>query len=85
MVFVVRCIGWILLVLLINESSFGKNNSVSEMVSGTDLVKLQLDVAQGLNLSDLEIKLNGHSIELRIIAEKIEKDNDGKLRFLPSR
>ncbi len=56
---------------------------VSEMVSKTDLVKLQLDVSQGLNLSDLDIKINGHAIELRIIAEKIETDDNGNLRFLP--
>ena len=56
---------------------------VSEMVSGTDLVKLQLEVTQGVSISDLEIKNNGHAIELRIIAEKIEKDDDGNLRFIP--
>jgi len=56
---------------------------VSEMTSGTDLVNLQLEVTQGNDLSNLKINLNGHAIELRVIAEKIQKDDDGKLRFVP--
>ena len=56
---------------------------VSEMVSRTDLVKLQLEVAQGGDISELDVKLNGHAIELRLIAEKIELDDEGELRFIP--
>jgi acetyl/propionyl-CoA carboxylase alpha subunit len=56
---------------------------VSEMVSGTDLVQLQLEVAQGDNIGGLDVKLNGHAIELRVIAEKIELDDEGELRFIP--
>jgi acetyl/propionyl-CoA carboxylase alpha subunit len=56
---------------------------VSEMVSGTDLVQLQLQVAQGDDIGELDFKLNGHAIELRVIAEKIELNDEGKLRFIP--
>ena len=56
---------------------------VSEMVTGTDLVQLQLKVAQGDDIGDLDVKLKGHAIELRVIAEKIELDDEGELRFIP--
>ena len=56
---------------------------VSEMVTGTDLVQLQLEVAQGEDIGELDVKLNGHAIELRVIAEKIDLDDEGELRFIP--
>ena len=56
---------------------------VSEMVSKVDLVRLQFEVTQGYNLGELDFKLNGHAIELRIIAEKIELDDENELRFVP--
>jgi len=56
---------------------------VSEMVTDTDLVGLQLEVTQGNSLENLDFKMNGHAIELRIIAEKMEIDDEGKLQFLP--
>jgi len=56
---------------------------VSEMVTNTDLVGLQFEVSQGNNLENLDFKVNGHAIELRIIAEKMEKDDDDKLQFIP--
>lgn len=53
---------------------------VTEMITGLDLVQLQLSVAEGLPLpiqqEDLHIK--GHSIELRVYAE------DPKSDFVPS-
>ena len=49
---------------------------VTEAVTGVDLVRLQIDVAQGLPLrfeqSDLE--LSGHAIEARLYAEDPQKD-----------
>jgi acetyl-CoA carboxylase biotin carboxylase subunit len=44
---------------------------VTEMVTGVDIVKLQIALADGakLNLSQKQIRLNGHSIECRINAE----------------
>ncbi|KAJ3040337.1 Methylcrotonoyl-CoA carboxylase subunit alpha, mitochondrial [Rhizophlyctis rosea] len=52
---------------------------VTEMVTGTDLVEWQLEVAAGNLLPKLqnELKLNGHAFEARIYAENPAKD------FLP--
>ncbi len=53
---------------------------VTEMVSGVDLIKLQLQIASGrkLDLSQDDIRLSGHAIECRINAEDPQKD------FMPS-
>ncbi|MEM7190479.1 MAG: biotin carboxylase N-terminal domain-containing protein [Pseudomonadota bacterium] len=53
---------------------------VTEMVTGLDLVALQIKVAEGapLGLSQDEITLTGHAIEARLYAEDPEDD------FLPS-
>ena len=49
---------------------------VTEMVTGLDLVALQIKVAEGhpLDLSQSDIHLNGHSIESRIYAEDPARD-----------
>jgi 3-methylcrotonyl-CoA carboxylase alpha subunit len=53
---------------------------VTEMVTGVDLVKLQIEAAAGLafNFKQSDITQTGHSIEVRIYAE--DPDND----FLPT-
>ena len=53
---------------------------VTEMVTGTDLVEMQLRVAVGdpLPLAQSDIRLTGHSIEARVYAE------DPRLGFLPT-
>jgi 3-methylcrotonyl-CoA carboxylase alpha subunit len=53
---------------------------VTEMVTGLDLVQLQLQVADGqpLPLSQEEVRMRGHAIETRVIAE------DPLSGFLPS-
>jgi acetyl-CoA carboxylase biotin carboxylase subunit len=53
---------------------------VSEMISGTDLVRKQLAVATGVGpeLVQDEISFKGHAIEVRIIAEDPDRD------FMPS-
>ena len=53
---------------------------VTELVTGIDLVREQISVAAGneLSFTQSEIKMNGHSIECRIYAE--DPDNN----FLPS-
>lgn len=53
---------------------------VTEMITGTDLIKEQIRVASGLPLSwkQNEIEFRGHSIECRINAEDPDKN------FLPS-
>lgn len=49
---------------------------VSEMISGLDFVRLQLQVAagEGLGLRQEDVQLRGHSIECRINAEDPDKD-----------
>ncbi|MBL7718126.1 MAG: acetyl-CoA carboxylase biotin carboxylase subunit [Flavipsychrobacter sp.] len=44
---------------------------VTEMITGIDLVKEQINVARGnkLSFTQDELKINGHSIELRVCAE----------------
>ncbi len=53
---------------------------VTEMITGLDLVELQIKVAQGevLNIKQEDLKINGHAIELRVYAEDAIND------FLPS-
>ncbi len=53
---------------------------VTEFITGFDLIKLQIKIAEdeNLNINQNEIKINGHSIELRINAEVPKKG------FLPS-
>jgi len=44
---------------------------VTEMITGLDLVELQIRIARGekLDLSQDDLKINGHAIELRVYAE----------------
>ena len=51
---------------------------VTEMVTGLDLVRLQLEVASGAELALWDVPMNGHAIEMRINAE------DPGLGFQPS-
>lgn len=57
---------------------------VSEMITGIDLIKEQIRVASGLELSfkQADVKCTGHAIECRINAENPEKNfmpNPGKI------
>ncbi|GAA5502295.1 biotin carboxylase [Deinococcus xinjiangensis] len=49
---------------------------VSEMISGLDLVRLQIEIAAGLglNLKQEDVILRGHAIECRLNAEDPDKD-----------
>jgi len=53
---------------------------VTELVTGLDLVALQIKVAQGedLGLTQEDVALSGHAIEVRLYAEDVAED------FLPS-
>lgn len=60
---------------------------ITEMVTGVDLVKCQLEIACGhpLAFGQEEIKARGHSLECRIMAEDPENDfmpSPGKIVFL---
>lgn len=49
---------------------------VTEMVTGLDLVRMQLEIAAGqpLSITQDDVRLNGHAIECRICAEVPERD-----------
>lgn len=51
---------------------------VTEMVSGVDLIKEQIHIANGKRLSSKKVKLSGHAIECRLNAE------DPNFDFRPS-
>jgi len=51
---------------------------VTEMVTGLDLIRLQIEIAQGGKLPDAHPQQSGHAIEARLYAEDPEND------FLPS-
>mgnify|MGYP000229928224 CR=1 FL=1 len=53
---------------------------VTELISGVDLVELQIKVARGeaLQINQNDLKINGHALELRVYAEDPLND------FLPS-
>lgn len=53
---------------------------VTELISGVDLVELQIKVARGeaLTMNQDDLKINGHALELRVYAEDTMND------FLPS-
>lgn len=55
-------------------------HAVTEMVTGLDLVRMQIEIARGerLRLSQNELQLRGHAIEVRIYAEEVLSG------FLPS-
>ncbi len=59
---------------------------VTEMITGLDLVKEQIKVAQGekLSFAQDDLKINGHAIEVRVNAEDVLYDfapDSGVLRF----
>ncbi len=53
---------------------------VTEMVTGIDLVKLQIEIAENkkIKIDQADVKINGHAIECRIYAEDPER------KFMPS-
>jgi propionyl-CoA carboxylase alpha chain len=53
---------------------------VTELISGVDLVELQIKIARGeaISIEQEELKINGHALELRVYAE------DPMNNFLPS-
>lgn len=62
-------------------------HTISEMITGIDLIKWQIRIADGmkLNLTQAEIPLLGHAIECRINAENIQRDfapSPGTIRFI---
>lgn len=51
-------------------------HQITELVTGIDIVKEQINIAQGIKLSvkQNEIKISGHSLECRINAESVHKN-----------
>ena len=58
---------------------------VTEAVTGIDIVAEQFLIAGGESIADLKVKPSGYAIELRINAEKAERDHDsGEIEFIPA-
>jgi acetyl/propionyl-CoA carboxylase alpha subunit/acetyl-CoA carboxylase alpha subunit len=57
---------------------------VTEAVSAVDIVAAQFDIAAGRSIEALERRDEGYAMELRINAERAERDGAGALTFLPS-
>ncbi len=60
---------------------------VTEMITGIDLVRAQLDIAagRGLPVTQAEVAISGHAIECRICAENPERDfmpETGAIQYL---
>ncbi len=60
---------------------------VTELITGLDLVELQIAVANGLKLpfNQNELKFNGHAIEARLYAEDVDNNflpSTGKISYL---
>ena len=59
---------------------------VTELVTGLDLVELQLRIAEGepLPAAVTEARIEGHAIEARLYAETVTRTDDGAAGFLPA-
>ena len=59
---------------------------VTELVTGLDLVALQLRIAEGepLPAAVTEARIEGHAIEARLYAETVTRTDDGAAGFLPA-
>ncbi|MCU1663865.1 MAG: Methylcrotonoyl-CoA carboxylase [Pseudonocardia sp.] len=59
---------------------------VTEMVTGLDLVELQLRMAEGEPLPEAVTgaRIDGHAIEVRLYAESVTGNDDGPATFLPA-
>ncbi len=59
---------------------------VTELVTGLDLVELQLRIAEGepLPTAVTEARIEGHAIEARLYAETVTRTDDGTAGFLPA-
>jgi len=56
---------------------------VTEKVSGVDIVAEQFRIAGGESIAHLEAAQDGYSIEVRINAEKLVRDRDGRVSVRP--
>ncbi|MCZ6557268.1 MAG: ATP-grasp domain-containing protein [SAR324 cluster bacterium] len=57
---------------------------VTEMITGTDIVADQIRIASGQNIGKKSPRSKGYAMEVRVNAEKMVVDGEGKVNFLPS-
>lgn len=57
---------------------------VTEMVTGVDIVKEQIRIASGESIGEIKSTVNGYAMEIRVNAEKMGIDAEGKITFTPS-
>ena len=56
---------------------------VTEKVSGVDIVSQQFRIASGESIEHVEVLEDGHAIEVRINAERLQLHSDGEVHFRP--
>jgi acetyl/propionyl-CoA carboxylase alpha subunit len=59
-------------------------HAVTEMVTGADIVAEQIRIASGGSIDHLDPTSRGHAMEVRINAERMVIESDGKVMFVPS-
>ena len=57
---------------------------VTELVTNTDIVARQFDIAAGGSIADLVVNPEGYAMEVRVTAEKATIAKDGTLSFVPN-
>ncbi|MFA7555687.1 MAG: biotin carboxylase N-terminal domain-containing protein [Spongiibacteraceae bacterium] len=57
---------------------------VTEATSGIDIVQAQFQIASGMSIEHIKPQETGYAIEVRVTAEKVVVDRDGKMQLIPN-
>ena len=57
---------------------------VTEVVTGVDIVAKQFQIAAGESIAEMTYQPQGYGLEVRINAEKVVLDTEGKISFIPA-